>query len=192
MARGAQITAPLDLDALERAAQDCPAIGDDRIVVDFQLLEKLRAFHMAANPAVVLELVRRLRAAEGTIRADDDRLQSAGERVGVIAGCDTADWMADEIERLRAESVGLQSMLAESRANDMQAMRWLAECREASGDNGLRMLPEFVEYLRELRQAAGRYEKVSKMTPLDFQLLFHRNIKGVGSFDDLVDALVQD
>ena len=35
------------------------------------------------------------------INADDERLLRAGMRVGIVAGCDTAEWMADEIERLR-------------------------------------------------------------------------------------------
>ena len=39
----------------------------------------------------------------GAMAADDERLRKAGERVGIDQGCDTAEWMADEIERLRAD-----------------------------------------------------------------------------------------
>jgi len=39
---------------------------------------------------------------KGAMNADDERLRKAGERVGVIAGCDNPDWMADKILSLRA------------------------------------------------------------------------------------------
>ena len=52
----------------------------------------------------------------GAIKAADDRLIEAGQRVGIFFGCDTPDAMADELTRLRAE-------LAEARA--------LVEKREA-------------------------------------------------------------
>lgn len=48
------------------------------------------------NAAAVIERLR------GAMRADDLRLRIAGERVGIIQGCDLPDWMADEIEHLRA------------------------------------------------------------------------------------------
>ena len=67
--------------------------------------------------------------------------------------------LACEIRRLRDEVNGLTGSLdhaekapKESRANDMAAMSWLADCRIASGDHGKRMLPEFVEYLRIMKQ----------------------------------------
>jgi len=37
-----------------------------------------------------------------TVAADDERLRTAGARVGVEYGCDTADWMAERILELRA------------------------------------------------------------------------------------------
>lgn len=42
--------------------------------------------------------------------------------------------------------------LKESKANDMQSMRYLADARLATGDDGKRMLPEFIEYLKALKQ----------------------------------------
>ncbi len=67
--------------------------------------------------------------------------------------------MIAEVESLRDQVNGLtgsldhaEKALKESRANDMAAMAWLADCRIASGDHGKRMLPEFVEYLREMKR----------------------------------------
>jgi hypothetical protein len=37
----------------------------------------------------------------GAMRAYDERLRTAGESVGIAAGCDTPEGMADEITRLR-------------------------------------------------------------------------------------------
>lgn len=56
------------------------------------------------------------------------------------------------VEHVTKQRDGLQELLDESRANDRAAMGWLADCRIASGDNGKRMLPEFVEYLRDLKR----------------------------------------
>lgn len=39
----------------------------------------------------------------GAQAAADERLANAAQRVGITAGCDAPEWMADEIERLRAE-----------------------------------------------------------------------------------------
>ena len=39
----------------------------------------------------------------GALRASDERLESAGARVNIQMGCDTAEHMADEIERLRSD-----------------------------------------------------------------------------------------
>lgn len=39
---------------------------------------------------------------KGALRADAERLQIAGDRVGLATGCDTADVMADEITHLRS------------------------------------------------------------------------------------------
>jgi hypothetical protein len=163
----------IDLDALEKAAlaaspgpweyaedkyvnRRVQTVGGkpDYVVWPYEatcVSEEDGAYIAAANPAVVLELIRRLREAE-------------------------------------SELAGANAAVAEARANDMTAMRWLADARFASGDNGKRMLPEFVEYLKELRTQADRYEKVRKLHPMEYQLLYHRNLKGEASFDDLIDA----
>jgi hypothetical protein len=76
----------------------------------------------AANPAAVLELI-----------AEVDRQRG----------------YADDLTIALESS---EKQLKDSRANDYTAMCYLADCRMAVGDNGKRMLPEFVEYLRQLRQ----------------------------------------
>ena len=38
----------------------------------------------------------------GAMAADDERLRKSAARVGIVCGCDAAEEMADEIERLRA------------------------------------------------------------------------------------------
>jgi len=55
-------------------------------------------------------------------------------------------------EELKTKNAVLEAALAESRANDAAAMRWLTDARFASGDRGKRMLPEFIEYLKEMKQ----------------------------------------
>lgn len=53
---------------------------------------------------------------------------------------------------LESKVDSLELQLRESRANDIAAMRWLTDCRFAVGDDGKRMLPEFVEYLKEIKR----------------------------------------
>lgn len=72
-------------------------------------------------------------------------------------GCEFADHavlLRSEWEELSDYIRALEANLTESRANDMTAMGWLADARMASGDDGRRMLPEFIEYLKELREKA--------------------------------------
>ena len=65
-----------------------------------------------ANQAGELDRLRAdLELVRGAMKADDERLRIAGERVGIVAGCDTAEWMADEIDRLRAENQALRAGL---------------------------------------------------------------------------------
>lgn len=42
-----------------------------------------------------------LATVRGAMKADDERLRTAGERVGLYFDCDTPEHMADEIEALR-------------------------------------------------------------------------------------------
>lgn len=84
--------------------------------------ERNAAYIAAANPAAVLELI-----------AEVDRQRG----------------YADDLTIALESS---EKQLKDSRANDYTAMGYLADCRMAVGDNGKRMLPEFVEYLRQLKQ----------------------------------------
>lgn len=80
----------------------------------------------------------------------------------------SASTILDLIHRLRAaetavsqgqaDLLAVSAALAEARDNDRAAMGWLVDARAASGDDGKRMLPEFVEYLKELRADAERYQ----------------------------------
>ena len=57
-----------------------------------------------------------------------------------------------QMECLEYAAEANKTLLLESRQNDYQAMAWLAECRFAVGDDGKRMLPEFVEHLKSLKR----------------------------------------
>ena len=52
--------------------------------------------------SVVTALQEEITTLRGAMKADDERLRNAGERVGIFADCDTAEMMADEIMALRA------------------------------------------------------------------------------------------
>lgn len=67
------------------------------------------------------------------------------QRFDILAMNRSLDLLREENERLRVQ-------LAEARKNDVHCMAWLADCRIAVDDNGKRMLPEFVEYLKALKQ----------------------------------------
>lgn len=86
-------------------------------------------FVAAANPVAVLELIEYAQGLEETLRGAADDLKKAQD---------------GEIVALRQRD--------EARKNDYHAMAWLADCRIAVGDNGKRMLPEFVEHLKALKQ----------------------------------------
>jgi hypothetical protein len=74
---------------------------------------------------------------KGTIEADDERLRKAGERVGIEQGCDTAEWMADEIEVLRKQAGERESLAdtisvpAEELAGAIRHMRDVVASRDA-------------------------------------------------------------
>lgn len=93
-------------DIIERLRADycnCIPAYKDRGLMDPQC-ESCQTMPERTEAANEIE---RLRAENDTLRgamaANDERLWVAGERVGIIAGCDTAELMADEIERLLAE-----------------------------------------------------------------------------------------
>lgn len=61
------------------------------------------------------KLIAKLRAENATLRgamrASDERLRVAGERVGLYFDCDNPDHMADEIEALKARIATLEEAL---------------------------------------------------------------------------------
>lgn len=58
--------------------------------------------------ARLAEAEARIERLQGAMAADSERLERAGRRVGIKQGCDTAEWMADTIERLEAENARLR------------------------------------------------------------------------------------
>lgn len=155
--RLAQAATPQDFDSAEVAQKDggeidCPACGGEGYVTleadycnyDSKALGvqfygigtehgAAEAYYRAANPATILDLVHRLRTAEAAVAQG------------------------------QADLLALSAALAEARDNDRAAMSWLVDARAAAGDNGKRMLPEFVVYLKELRADAERYRHLEHL-----------------------------
>lgn len=99
----------------------------------------------------------------------------------------SASTILDLIHRLRAaetavsqgqaDLLAVSAALAEARDNDRAAMGWLVDARAAAGDDGKRMLPEFVEYLKGLKADAERYVTIRE------------DILGVGAEDGVGQEL---
>lgn len=51
------------------------------------------------------------------------------------------------------------------------------------------MICNFEEKLEELKLAHKRYEKVRKLNPRQFAELYEQNLRGVATFDELVDQI---
>ena len=83
------------------------------------------AFHRAANPAAILALIAEI------------------------------DSLRDQVNGLTGEIEAAEKTLRQSRANDREAMSWIADCKEATGYHGS-LMPSFVEYLRDLKQRADK------------------------------------
>ena len=81
----------------------------------------------------------------------DEKVTATGNYIAAANPAAVLELIA-EVEALRANATGLEHQLRESRQNDYHAMSYLADCRFAVGDDGKRMLPEFVEYLKALKQ----------------------------------------
>ena len=86
----------------------------------------------AANPAAILTLI-----------AEIDSLR---DEVNGLTG--TLERVENERNNQILRNHNLMIELRESRRDNAITMGWLSDCRTASGDNGERMLPAFVEYLR--------------------------------------------
>lgn len=84
----------------------------------------------------------------------------------------------DELSR---EKAVITDLLEESRRNDMHCMSWLADARLASGDDGKRMLPGFVQYLKDLK--AQRDELLEALDLLIDDLALRARLKGEKCLD---------
>ena len=80
--------------------------------------------------ARLAEAEARIERLQGAMAADSERLERAGRRVGIKQGCDTAEWMADTIERLEAENARLTKMVA-TWEHLMPMSRWAVTPDEA-------------------------------------------------------------
>ena len=98
------------------------------------------AFHRAANPAAILALIA--------------EIESLRDKANGLTG--TLERVENERNNQILRNHTLMIELRESRRDNAITMGWLADCRTASGDNGDRMLPAFVEYLRDLKQRANK------------------------------------
>lgn len=67
------------------------------------------------------------------------------------------DEAADAIEQLQADVERL-------RANEASALRLVADIRAAVGDDGKRMQPELIEYLRRMSADVARYQRLRDTT----------------------------
>lgn len=107
------MTAPLDLDALEQAAactHGDPWYSEDSLRGSQSFIAQDRAFIASANPDVVLELVRRLRAAEAAAAANLATLNlKAGDMLVVRIDAD----LHPNREQFVAFANGLRGMLPE-------------------------------------------------------------------------------
>lgn len=88
-------------------------------------------FYGAATPAAILELI-----------AEIDSLR---DEINGLTG--TLERVENERNNQILRNHNLMIELRESRRDNAITMGWLSDCRTASGDNGERMLPAFVEYL---------------------------------------------
>jgi len=86
------------------------------------------------------------------VRVDIARYIAAANPATVLGLIAEIERLRDEVNGLTGTADALERQLNEARNNDITAMGYLADCRIASGDNGKRMLPDFVEYLRETKQ----------------------------------------
>lgn len=89
-----------------------------------------------------------------------------GENTQYIAAANPAAVLEliRQMEGLEYAAEANKALLLESRQNDYHAMAWLADCRFAVGDDGKRMLPDFVEYLKALKQQRDELLAALKVT----------------------------
>lgn len=128
----------LDLGALEKLAEMEAVIAGDK--------------PMPVRPHYVMQLIRRVREAEQAAKVSKLNEQAAQEAAAGLESAllESRENYAAAKDELGARTRGYEAALKDARATAASAMCWLADCRIASGDHGKRMLPEFVEYLRQL------------------------------------------
>lgn len=127
----------LDLDALEQVAEAAKELEWGNVKGTRRLAQELKGLRPDI-PSSDIESFRKMDAA-----------------LNFLELANPTD-VVELVRRLRATTAAL----LESRANDRAAMGWLADARAAAGDNGKRMLPEFVVYLKELRAKAGMLSEI--------------------------------
>lgn len=88
-------------------------------------------------------------------RVDIARLIAAANPAAILALISEIDSLRDEVNGLTGELEAAEKTLRQSRANDREAMSWIADCKEATGYHGS-LMPSFVEYLRDLKQRADK------------------------------------
>lgn len=70
------------------------------------------------------------------------------------------------------------------------ALGWLADCRIASGDNGKRMLTEFVEYLRELKTNSDQIGELQEALRTCHLKMAHRALQFRKQLEQLKEARI--
>ena len=101
--------------------------------------------------------------------------------------------MATELRRLRAENEALKTDLKTSRADEMQAMRWLTEMRFAAGDDGKLMLPELAMHIAILKKEAARYQWLLENADMMHweNMLHFSDLDGIESVSAFIDTAMQ-
>lgn len=98
--------------------------------------------------------------------------------------------LATAKDELGERTRGYESALKESRANEVAAMGWLADCRIASGDNGKRMLTEFVEYLRVLKGNSDQVGELQEALMKCHLKMAHRALQFRKQLEQLKEARI--
>lgn len=103
-----ELAGPMPLDMRGRFLAD-PAESMRATVRATKAGIRARLESVFGNDAGRLSIQARLDAMTGERAADDERLRQAGARVGIWYGCDTPDWLAEEILGLRARLDALEA-----------------------------------------------------------------------------------
>ena len=80
---------------------------------------------------------------------------NAANPAAILAMIAEIDSLRDQVNGLTGEIEAAEKTLRQSRANDREAMSWIADCKEATGYHGS-LMPCFVEYLRDMKRRADK------------------------------------